>query len=332
MRFRLRTLAYPPLALALVFLTASGKELRRPLGDIPVMAAHRVSLQPDDPARTRVGSLTYLGGVRLSSPDLGFSGYSALQVIGDRFVLLSDRGNLVRFRMGPDWRPFDIHFSDLPAGPGISALKGDRDSESLAYDPGTGKFWVGFESHNVIWRFDSAFTRGERVAYPPEMRGWPSNGGPESMTRPPDGRFVVICETARPQGPGHRDEREVLLFSGDPIRDAPRPLRLSYVPPPGYDPSDAVALPDGRLLVLVRRFAIPSLFTVKIELVDLRGAKAGDVLRGTEIADFSAPLQHDNFEGLAVAREGDSLVLWMISDDNEQWWEQTLLLKFRLNL
>ena len=56
------------------------------------------------------------------------------------------------------------------------------------------------------------------------------------------------------------------------------------------------------------------------------------VLHGTELADFSPPFQHDNLEGLAVQREGDSLVLWMISDDNEQWWQQTLLLKFRLDL
>ncbi|KTF70363.1 esterase-like activity of phytase family protein [Sphingomonas sp. HT-1] len=331
MRPWLRTLAFLPLIVASLSLGASGKALRTAIGSTPRMAAQPVQLAPGDPARTRIGRLAYLGGVRLTSPDRGFSGFSALQVIGDAFVLVSDRGNVVRFHMGADWRPFDIRFGELPNGPGISAYKGDRDAESLTRDPVTGKFWVGFESHNVIWRFDADF-RGERVAFPLEMRGWPANGGPESMARLPDGRFVVIGETARPPGEGHRDQREMLLFAGDPTRDAPRPIRLGYVPPPGYDPSDAVALPDGRLLVLVRRFGLPSLFTVRVELVDLRGAKPGAVLRGETIADFAPPFQHDNFEGLAVAREGDSTVLWMISDDNEQWWQQTLLLKFRLDL
>lgn len=332
MRSWLRIVAFPPLALALLSLSASGKVLRTPIGRMPVMAAQPVPLAPGDPARTRIGRLRYLGGVRLTSPDRGFSGFSALQVIGDQIVLLSDRGNIVRFRMGADWQPFDIRFGEVPNGPGIAAFKGDRDSESLTRDPVTGKFWVGFESHNAIWRYDAGFRHGERVAHPPEMRNWPANGGPESMARLPDGRFVVIGETARPPGKGHGAERDVLLFPGDPVRDSPRPIRLRYVPPPGYDPSDAVALPDGRLLVLVRRFGFPALFTVKIDLVDLRGAAAGDVLRGTEIADFSPPFQHDNFEGLAVAREGNALVLWMVSDDNEQWWQQTLLLKFRLEL
>ncbi|SFK00245.1 hypothetical protein SAMN03159338_2930 [Sphingomonas sp. NFR04] len=331
MRFRLRFLAYPPLALSILFLTASGKELRTPLGKEPVMHATRVSLVPGDPARQVIGRLRYLGGVRLTSPDLGFSGYSALNVVGDRFTLLSDRGNLVRFRMGADWQPFETRFADLPGGPGTSAFKGDRDSESLARDPVTGTFWVGFESHNAIFRFDRDFRATQGRAYPRAMKHWPQNGGPESMVRLADGRFLVIGETARPRG-GNVDQREILLFPSDPTIGQPEPIHFAYVPPDGYDPSDAALLPDGRLLVLVRRFAVRTLFTVKIELVDIRGAKAGQVLHGTELADFSPPFQHDNFEGLAVQREGDSLVVWMVSDDNEQWWQQTLLLKFRLDL
>lgn len=332
MRFRLRFLAYPPLVLAVLFLTASGSELRTRLGAVPQMDVRPVSLVPGDPARTKLGRLTYLGGVRLSSHDLGFSGFSALTVEGDRFFLLSDRGNVVRFRMGADWKPFDLRFGEVPAGPGIAAFKGDRDSESLVHDPATGSYWVGFESHNAILRYDSTFSRAEQIVYPPQMRGWPTNGGPESMALMPDGHFLVIGETARPPGPGHRAERQVLRFKGDPAVEGKLAEQLRFLPPDGYDPSDAAPLPDGRLLVLVRKFSLRTLFTVKVELVDPRGAKAGDLLRGTEIADFSAPVLHDNFEGLAVVREGGSLVLWMISDDNEQWWQQTLLLKFRLDL
>ncbi|UYY76712.1 esterase-like activity of phytase family protein [Sphingomonas sp. R1] len=331
MRLRPRLLALPPIALAILAISASGKELRTPLGRDPILHATSVPLAPGDARRVTVGRLRYLGGVRLTSPDLGFSGFSALSVVGDRFTLLSDRGNLVRFRMGSDWRPSEIRFDDLPAGPGTSAYKGDRDSESMTRDPVSGLIWVGFESHNAIFRYNADFSKGLGVERPKAMVRWPQNGGPESMVRLPDGRFLVIGETARPLG-GQRDQREVLLFPHDPTIGHPEPVRLAYVPPAHYDPSDAALLPDGRLLVLVRRFAIPSLFTVKIELVDIRGAKPGQVLRGIEIADFSAPLQHDNFEGLAVQREGDSLVLWMISDDNEQWWQQTLLLKFRLDL
>ena len=70
MRFRLRYLAFPPLALSVLFLTASGKELRTPLGDHPVVHAVSVPLVPGDASRHQIGRLRYLGGVRLTSPHL----------------------------------------------------------------------------------------------------------------------------------------------------------------------------------------------------------------------------------------------------------------------
>lgn len=324
-------LKYALLAPVLV-LTASGREMRLQLGPATPIQAIRVPLDTRDPGRTRLGALTYLGGVRLRNPDLAFGGFSAMQVQGDRFTLLSDAGNIVRFRMGADWIPRDISFSDLPAGTGSPAYKGNRDSESLALDAATGRFWVGFERTNAIWRYDPGFTRGEAAARPALMRDWSENGGAESMVRLRDGRFLAISETSRPDKGRRRAERVVALFSGDPTDSASKVQELSYLPPAHYDPSDAVELPDGRLLVLNRRLTLRDLFTAKLTLVDLRGLKPGMVLKGTEIATFAAPVQHDNFECLAITREGRATILWIASDDNQQWWEQSLLLKFRLEL
>lgn len=313
-------------------LVASGRELRLRLGPATPVQAIRVPLDAADPARTRLGALTYLGGVRLRNGDPAFGGFSSMEVRGDRFTLLSDAGNIVRFRMGPDWTPRDVRFGDLPAGTGSPAYKRNRDSESLAADPATGRYWVGFERSNAIWRYDAGFTRGEASAQPAMMRDWSENGGAESMVRLRDGRFLVISETTRPENGRRRAERVVALFSGDPTDPAVRVQELSYVPPAQYDPSDAAELPDGRLLVLNRRITLRDLFTAKLTLVDIRGAKPGAVLRGTEIATFAAPVQHDNFECLAITRESGATILWIASDDNQQWWEQSLLLKFRLEL
>ena len=41
---------------------------------------------------------------------------------------------------------------------------------------------------------------------------------------------------------------------------------------------------------------------------------------------------HDNFEALALGREGGHDVLWIASDDNQAFWQRSLLLKFRLDL
>lgn len=313
----------------ILLLSASGRDGRDLLGKVPRMTAERVPLDLHDPAHIRVGALTYLGGVRLRSEDRAFGGFSSMRIQGDDFTLLSDGGTFVRFRMGGDWVPHDVQFGDLPDGPGSGWLKSERDSESMTSDPATGRIWVGFEQDNAIWRYDAGLDRAERSAHPAAMRDWSNNGGPESLVRLQDGRFFVLGETTRPKG--SRIGREGLLFPVDPTRPEAKPVRFVYMPPDErYDPSDAVEMPDGRLIVLNRRFSVPGLFTAKLTLIDPHAIRPGAVLRGTEIATLAAPLIHDNYEALAVTREGEDVILWVASDDNQQFWEWSLLLKFRL--
>ncbi len=310
-----------------LMLSASAREGRELFGPYSRMTAERVALDPGDPARTRVGALTYLGGVRLRGNDHAFGGFSAMQVLGDRFLLVSDGGNVLRFRMGADFVPREIRFGDLPDGPRTGWRKNQRDAESLAFDPATGRIWIGFENYNAIWRYDPALSRGERGVRPAAMDDWSVAGGAESMVRLADGRFLVISETTRPKG---GKGRVALLFAGDPTEAKAPPEESAYLPPAGYDPSDAVQLPDGRLIVLNRRLSIPDLFTAKLTLVDPRAFRPGALVRGAEIATLAPPLLHDNYEALAVTREGADTILWIASDDNQEVWEQSLLLKFRI--
>jgi hypothetical protein len=292
------------------------------------MTVRPVPLDARDPARRRVGRLTYLGGVALSSADPAFGGFSSLTVTGDRFTLLGDGGSFIAFRMGADWRIGDLRFGVLPDGPGTGWNKADRDSESMTLDPASGRIWVGFEDSNALWRYAPGFAQAEARARPQAMRKWPLAGGPESFVRLRDGRFVVIGETARWP---HDRARAALLFAGDPTAVATPLFRFSYAPPAGYDPSDAAELPDGDLLVLNRRFALPYDFTAILTIVPRAEIAPGKTVRGTPIARFAAPLIHDNFEGVAVTREGDDTIVWIASDDNQSVLERSLLLKFRLD-
>ena len=305
----------------------SGPPRRPILGGRPDVNAVRVLLDAGDPARRQVGVLTFLGGVSLTSRDPAFGGFSSLSVVGDHFTSLSDYGDIVQFRMNGAFEVSDPQFCDLPAGPGTGWQKRERDSESLAVDPVSGAIWVGFERANQIWRYGPRFTLPTAQAAPPAMARWEKNGGAESLVRLHDGRFLVIAETDRRDRP----VRDLLLFPGDPTRH-PDALVASYQPPDGYDPSDAVELPDGRVLVLNRRFALPFSWSAVLTMIDPRGAKAGLTLVGREVARFAAPLTVDNFEGLAVTREGGATILWMVSDDNQSFLQRTLLMKFRIDL
>ena len=178
------------------------------------------------------------------------------------------------------------------AGPGRAARKSNRDTEALLVR-GDG-LWVAFERHNMIWRYDRPLSRAQSAARPAAMRRWRGNGGAEAMVRLADGRFLVFAE-GRGRWPAIS---EAVLFDGDPAVPARRRRALRYRRPPGYRVTDAALLPDGRLLLLNRRFAWLRGLSAQLVVADLRGC-AGRDDRGREIATLEAPLTVDNMEALA---------------------------------
>lgn len=300
----------------------------------PVIEAQRIALDPRDPARVTVGGLTYLGGVELTSSDPAFGGFSSLSVDADRFILLSDGGTILRFTMGRDWQPRSVTGAALPTGPGTGWEKRDRDSESMTTDGHA--IWVGFEGYNEIWRYTAGFAQGHGRIAPRAMRRWSVNGGPESLARLPDGRFVTISETSHtpPRAWSGSDTmrlltRDALIFAGDPLRD-PAPRRFAVMAQGRYDISDAGALPNGDLLLLNRKFDLPFGFTTMITRIKAAAIRAGAVIVPTPVATIGAPLTGDNFEGIAIGQERGATILWIVSDDNQLFLQRTLLMKFRL--
>jgi hypothetical protein len=315
--------------LILIFVPQWSGEARLPLLPRNVsVGARQVVLEPGNPQRTRLGGLTFLGGVALEGDGAAFGGFSAMAVDGHRFTLLSDGGNIVSFTMGADWRPRAVRFTELPAGPGKGWRKQDRDSESLTRDPATGQIWVGFERANAIWRYGRGFVHAQAHATPSVLANWSSNGGAEAMVRLRDGRFIVLAEDRKGDAAG---TMRGIMFAGDPVVAPRRGFAFSYRPPRGFKPTDMAELPDGRIAILNRRFALPLSFTATLTVVPRTAIRRGAVVTGREIARFEGAVLHDNFEALAAVREGQETILWIASDDNQLFLQRSLLLKFRLD-
>lgn len=315
--------------LVLLFVPDWSGDARLPLlpRDAQVQAT-RVGLDSRDPGRAQLAGLSFLGGVSLTGPGAAFGGFSAMAVEGDRFTLLSDGGNIVSFTMGTDWTPRAVRFAELPAGPGKGWRKQDRDSESLTTDPATGQIWIAFERANAIWRYERGFARAQAYATPSALANWSSNGGAEAMVRLRTGQFIVLAEDREGSAAG---TVRGIAFSADPAMAPRRSFAFSYRPPRGFRPTDMAELPDGRIAILNRRFALPLSFTATLTLIQPGVIRRGAVVAGQEIARFEAPVLHDNFEALAVVREGRDTILWIASDDNQLFFQRSLLLKFRLD-
>lgn len=305
----------------------SGMSPRPILGSHAEFAATRVAIRAHS-ADLRVGGLTFLAGYRLTSKDPAFGGFSSIDVNATRFTLLSDSGNIVRFSLDARGQVANREFGDLPGGYGSGWLKEDRDSESMTRDPTTGRVWVGFEGSNSIWRFAPRLAHAEGQIAPRAMQDWPENGGPEAIVRLRSGKFLVFSE----QQPGaHGLGRQALLFDGDPVDRRSKAVGFTYIPPIGYEPTDAAELPDGRIALLNRRFTLGGSFTVVLASIDPHAIRAKAIVRSHDIARFEGDVLHDNYEGLAVLREGNDTILWIVSDDNQSMLQQSLLLKFRLD-
>lgn len=319
------------LALAILLLPARPPSKPAAIRPAELLVRSRpLALSSADPALRRAGALTYLGGWSLESDNPGFGGISSMLVSDrGRVLALSDSGVLMGFHMGAgdaERRPF---IAPLPVRP----QDRDRpwwqwDSESMAHDPVTDRYWVGFEMLQSICRYSPGFARVEACRTWPEIVAWPETGSIESLARLPDGRFLAIGEMGMTRDGRH----DALLFSGDPAEGAtPDPIHLRYAPPQGFRPTDAVALDDRHLLVLNRRLTMKDLFTATLAIVDLPPhPQPGALLRARTLALLAPPLLADNFEGLAVTHEGGRRVVWIVSDDNHEFFQRTLLLKFAL--
>lgn len=262
----------------------------------------------------------------LSSDNDRFGGISGLVALPDHhFIGLGDGGTLIGFGLGRGGAITDPFIRPLPfrgkEEPGFE----DRDSESALLDPATGRFWVSFENHHALRRYDPALRRVERVVRPEAMMRWPANGGGEALAQLPGGRFLVLSEEAKAPGGGY----QALLFAGEPGKTA-KAISFAYAPPAGFRATDAKGLPDGRLLILHRRLAFPSGLSASIGIADLSEIKQGSLLRATELARLQSPLAVDNMEGLAVTQEAGRTIAWIISDDNFNAFQRTLLMKFAL--
>ncbi|AKQ40927.2 hypothetical protein CP97_00985 [Aurantiacibacter atlanticus] len=254
----------------------------------------------------------------LTSPNIEFGGYSALLVPGAGKADLwafSDRGSRL-ILSAPDGQSRQTPRLSRVGNRG--RLRGTiPDIEAAAHDESTGSYWLAFENSNAIIRYSVA-SELEALREPPEWRDWPANSGAEAMERLPDGRFIVLQEASNTG----------LVFDGDPTGDVAS-FEFRYELPGDYAATDLATLPDGRVLILLRRlaFGYPP-FTAALAIGDPRDLAAGHDLPISMLVNLDTLLPRENYEGLAIAPQDDgAIVLWIIADDNRASFQRTLLAK-----
>ncbi len=276
-------------------------------------------------APTKSGTMRFVRGWHLVSPHSRFGGFSALALPGPgRFLLVGDNGYATRLTLDKSGTVSDVSIRALPTPDGRPPRKAMADSEAMFVDAESGRNWIALEGVNEIWRLDPGLSQIESRRKLPRPH-WPANRGPETMARLADGRTVVFSEDADDDPRG----RAGLVYAGDPAAPGPAPVRFFYDSAGRGLVSDAAALPDGRILLVHRRLGFNPVFTTIVAIVDPADIGEDAVVRARTIGRVPLPLA-ENYEGAAVAVEGERTFLWLVADNNFNVWQRSLLLQYEL--
>ena len=290
--------------------------------------ATSIPLQNDSPDKTKIGALTYAGGLHLVTSDGRFGGFSGLGVSqdGSRLVSVSDRGVSLSMRMSYDADGnlnggHDFDLGTLADRDG-TALRGKRWTDAEAMSPGVdGEIIIAFERDHRIWRYDAGSTTPRVLRPPEEVKSMPGNDGIEALTLLNDGRLLAISEGSP------REDFTVGWVSRVGGWDV-----LTYKTGDGFRATGAATLPDGDVLVLERYYTPRQGVRIRIKRIDYTTIQAGAEVSGKLIAELSPPINVDNFEGIDVRPDLNGVPLvYLISDDNFNNDQRTLLMMFRLN-
>ncbi len=290
-----------------------------------VVEAKPAPLNLERPKDRRVGALVYAGGLILSSPGTDrFGGLSGIDVRPDgSFISQSDSGELLTGRIVLDRHGRLTGLADTvwakltdEQGEPFTGSKNAADSEDITFMPGGG-FAVSFEQFPRVELYQG---RGgsRRLGTPAEAASFPSNTGLEALTVWTDGqgrqRLVEGSEDGRAWSCdlNGQDCAQIL----DPAVDSPdREFSLT-----GLD-----ALPDGHGMVAVYR-AFDLLKGMRTMVVWFQPDAPKKM---TELARIAPPFTIDNMEGIAATRNLDgSIRLYLVSDDNQNRLQRTVLLAF----
>ncbi len=288
-----------------------------------------IAIDPVDLGPPPPGLLRLTGSWRMTSEHGWFGGFSSLvKGPGPTLITATDRGFLLGLDLAGDQPraiPGSFRFVGVPG-------RGRReyvDMEAITRDPATGTLWASFENDNLVMRFAPD---GTRTGYaPPEMADWDENSGPETMERLADGRFLILSEGSET---GDTVDRPSLLYPGDPIAGG-KPLAFRFDCDVDYSPVDAAQLPDGQVLILMRkvRYTIPATFDAVIMVADPAEIRAGGHWRGEVIQRLEGSGFGENFEGISFMPDPSDRgkgSIWVVADDNFSVFQRSLLLRFAL--
>ncbi|WP_068084036.1 esterase-like activity of phytase family protein [Polycladidibacter stylochi] len=313
----------------------------RPDGQtIEITAAKLDGFDPDDTAETSFGKLTFLGGLELNSNERWFGGFSGLIVSpdGKKLTAVSDRAlwftaDLVQAKNGAPLKLTNAYMEPMD-GIGKTALASTdkSDTEALTVD-GKGRLLVSYEGYGGIlaykYKANGKLAAPEDLSVPQDLHMLEKNKGIEALAYAPRGSIHAGSVFALSERSGSStDDRLAYEIN---LEHPARSNKFIIKDIDGYDITDAAFLPNGDLIFLERQIGISVGLNFRMRRIAAKDIKPGAEVTGDVLLDVGMSKRIDNFEALAIHSDqnGDA-ILTLLSDDNHNMIQRTLLLRFKL--
>lgn len=280
----------------------------------------------------RFGELEFVGGLVLQSKFKHFGGISGLLILPDgrNFVAHSDRGYWLRGAFTLDGnRITGIENAEMAPMRGPDGrMLGSRkwfDTESLTADGDT--LYVGIERANQILRYrlsDGLRARGIPIQTPNGVRKLPFNQGLEALAFVPKGlplagSLLAISER------GLNENGNLVAF----IIGGATPGTFAVRRTDRFEISDAAISPTGHLVILERYFRLLTGIHLRLRAIPLSEIRPGAIVDGKVLLEADSGYDIDNMEALSITKSAaGEILLTLMSDDNFNFFQRTLLLRF----
>lgn len=286
-----------------------------------------------------VDGVVWRGGVELKSDAEHFGGLSGVAFTGpeQRLSFVSDTGWFISGQLIYDANGRISSLIGVSIDP-IQNSKGDplprafaRDAEAMTPILRNGRVAavrVGFENLTRVADFDVSEGRpggaARELVIPDWLTKLRTNESLEAVCIAPDASPVAGSTMLITEGDERSDGSLAAYMRGN--RDKGE---LSIVKTAGVNPTDCAFLPNGDMLLLERGTGLFG-FVMQVRRIAANDIKPGAAIEGKVILTASGG-SIDNMEGIAVhSGPGGEIRILIVSDDNFNDWERTLLLEFAL--
>lgn len=260
---------------------------------------------------TLAPGVSYAGGLILRGSNL--HGLSDLKVVDNRAWAVSDFGSLIRFDLRLDSNGRLTSATNAISRPltgpdgAILAPKENADAEGLAI-LADGEVLISFERDHRIGSYGADFASAAAPVPSPDAP-FPDNEGMEGLAPDGDG-WLALGEG----GGAWLCDRGGCAPLSDPMP----------TPADGFRFTGADRDPHGGWFVVERLFVPPLNMQARVRHLSPEGVLSAPLIQ------LRPPASTDNFEGIAAVETATGTRLYILSDDNDNFVQKTLLLAFDL--